>query len=156
MYRNNILTFVIIAVVSAFCSCNRSTVYSQYRHTSLAGWERNDTLTFSVAKMKEDVSLRATLGLRVNDSFPFKTLCLIVEKTVSPDNIVTCDTVNCKLFDEDGKSMGRGVSYYQYNVHFTNTKLLKGDSLTIKVRHNMKREIMPGIADVGITLEKAQ
>ena len=156
MHKNNILTIGIIAVALALGSCNRSTVYSQYRHTQLAGWERNDTLTFAVAKTKEDVNLRATLGLRVNDSFPFKALYLIVEKTVSPDNIVTCDTVNCQLFDEDGKSKGRGVSFYQYNFHFTNTKLLKGDSLTLKVRHNMKREIMPGIADVGITLEKAQ
>ena len=26
----------------------------------------------------------------------------------------------------------------------------QGDSLRINIRHNMKREILPGIADVGI------
>jgi hypothetical protein len=32
--------------------------------------------------------------------------------------------------------------------------LNKGDSLEIKIRHDMKREILPGISDIGIMLNK--
>lgn len=143
-----------MAVALAFGSCNRSTIYNQYRHTSLLGWDKNDTLVFSLKPMAEDMEVKNILGLRVNDSYPFKAICLIVDQTVMPDNITFSDTVNYALFDNDGNSKGRGVSYYQYSCHFRNSRLMKGDSLTIKIRHNMKREIVPGISDIGVELER--
>ncbi len=140
----------------AFASCNRSTIYSQYLHTPLSGWEKNDTLTFSIPRMQTDMELKAIIGLRITDAYPFKTVCLIVDKAISPDNIIDSDTINCSLFDNDGMSKGRGVSCYQFNYHVSNMHLMKGDSVAIHIRHNMKREILPGISDVGITLEEKQ
>ena len=35
-------------------------------------------------------------------------------------------------------------------------KLNKGDSIHLCISHNMKREIMPGIADVGICLKQKE
>lgn len=102
------------------------------------------------------MKLKAVIGLRITDAYPFKTICLIVDKFVSPDNIIDSDTINCSLFDNDGMSKGRGVSCYQFNYHISNIQLMKDDSVAIHIRHNMKREILPGISDVGITLEKIQ
>ena len=31
---------------------------------------------------------------------------------------------------------------------------MKGDSIIVSVRHNMKREILPGISDIGYMLIK--
>ena len=64
------------------------------------------------------------------------------------------DTLSCKLVDADGTVQGEGVSFYQYRFHLCNMKLTQGDSLRVSIRHNMKREILPGIADVGVTLTK--
>jgi hypothetical protein len=33
-------------------------------------------------------------------------------------------------------------------------RLNEGDSLHVLVKHNMKREIMPGITDIGLRVEK--
>ena len=49
---------------------------------------------------------------------------------------------------------GHGISTYQYNFHLTTLTLNEGDSLHIAVRHNMKREILPGISDIGIRLSQ--
>jgi gliding motility-associated lipoprotein GldH len=65
------------------------------------------------------------------------------------------DTLNCSLIERDGRVKGKGVSFYQYNFHLNDLDLRAGDSLSINIRHNMKREILPGIADVGIKLIKA-
>ena len=143
-----------MAVALTFGLCNRSTVFSQYRHTSLMGWEKNDTLVFALQPSKADVELKEIVGIRINDSYPFKAICLIVDQTIMPGNITTSDTVNWVLFDNYGNTKGRGISSYQYNYHLKNNKLMKGDSLTVKIRHNMKREIMPGISDIGIKLER--
>lgn len=156
MNKRNIFLSITVAVAMAFASCNRSTIYSQYLHTPISGWEKNDTLTFSIPRMQTDMVLKAIIGLRITDAYPFKTVCLIVDKAISPDNIIDSDTINCSLFDNDGMSKGRGVSCYQFNYHVSNMHLMKGDSVAIHIRHNMKREILPGISDVGITLEEKQ
>lgn len=145
---------MIMAVALTFGACNRSTVFSEYKHTPLVGWEKNDTLTFEVLSVKSEMEVRETVGLRINDSYPFKALCLIVDQTVLPGRRTLSDTINCQLFDDDGKTKGRGVSSYQFTYPLSTRKLQEGDSLVIRIRHNMKREIVPGISDVGILLER--
>lgn len=155
MLRNKIKTTILILTVAmAITSCNRKTVYDHYNHTPINGWERNDTLTFCIKPLAEAGDYKEDIGLRINGAYPFMGLCLIVEQTILPAKITRCDTLNCKLVSEDGTVKGRGVSYYQYNFHLTTINLNKGDSLNICIRHNMKREILPGIADVGIKLDK--
>ncbi|MFQ9996553.1 MAG: gliding motility lipoprotein GldH, partial [Hoylesella buccalis] len=42
----------------------------------------------------------------------------------------------------------------QYAFDITSMDLHEGDSLHISVRHDMKREILPGISNVGVSLTK--
>ena len=136
----------------AFTSCKDGVVYSSYEHTALAGWERNDTLPFNIVPLADDGTYALDLGLRTSAGYPFRSVTLIVEQKVLPRNITTCDTVTCELTDDKGKVRGNGISNYQYVFHVSDRHYHKGDSLHISVRHDMKREILPGITDVGITL----
>lgn len=155
MQRNRIKTTIaILTVATALLSCNRKTVYDRYEPTPLAGWEKNDTLSFYISPVDEGGVYKEEVGLRINGTYPFTGLCLIVEQTVLPISVTRSDTLNCRLISDNGKVKGRGVSCYQYKFHLTNITLCKGDSMHIRVRHNMKREILPGISDVGIRLDK--
>ena len=129
-------------------------VYSHYEHTSAAGWEKNDTLNFGISPVKEAGDYHEELGLRINDDYPFLGLCLIIQQTVLPSGYRHNDTLNCNLFEKNGVVKGSGIKHYQYNYHVNTIRLSAGDSLNIQVRHNMKREIMPGITDIGIRVEK--
>lgn len=133
-------------------ACNEGKVYDRFQHTPLSGWEKNDTLTFDVPPMRQSGNYQAKLAMRINSSFPFKSLTLIVEQTVLPHRNKYVDTLDCELIGNNGIAQGRGISYYQYDFNITQLKLQQGDSLHIKVRHDMKREILPGISNVGITL----
>lgn len=148
------LITTIITVTLGFASCNRKTIYNQYRHTPLAGWERNDTLIYSVKPMTTSGVFKEELGLRIVESYPFMRLTLVVEQEIIPSGVVRYDTLYCQLVDRNGNVKSNGVNYYQYNYHITNLSLNKGDSLTVRIRHNMKREIMPGISDIGIKLSR--
>lgn len=146
-------------VLLAFASCTGNKVYDHYEHTSLSGWDKVDALFFYVPALKDSGRYATNLGLRVNDGYPFQSLTLIIEQTVYHkalnSNIKTqvfTDTLNCSLFDRKGTVKGQGITYYQYHFRISEMDLHQGDSLRISVRHNMKREIMPGIADVGINL----
>ena len=86
-------------------------------------------------------------------------LTLIVEQNIYHNNkhvrsACKTDTVNCQLIDKNGVSKGQGISYYQYNFPINVYRLNQGDSIHITVRHDMKREILPGVSDIGVKITK--
>ena len=154
MVRKNRIVILLLTVALALAGCNRKTIYSHYEHTPINGWERVDDLSFTLSPVRMGGTFREEIGLRINGAYPFMGLTLIVEQQVFPSGITRSDTLSCKLIDNDGTILGEGISFYQYNFHVNTLRLHEGDSLHITVRHNMKREIMPGVSDVGIRLDK--
>ena len=149
-----IMTFAAVIVAYVFASCTTDTVYDTYDHTPLSGWEKNDTLSFDVPKMKQAGVYSQSLGVRMTEIFPFTSVSLIVQQTVYPSGKVVTDTIKCPITDSRGNFLGDGVSAYQYSFPIREISLNKGDSLHICVRHNMKREILPGVSDIGVKIVK--
>lgn len=133
-------------------SCSGGTVYDHYNHTSVSGWDRGEVLTYDVPRLKKSSKYVALLGLRVSEAYPFQSLTLIVDQTVFPEKKTTRDTLNCQIYDPKGTIKGQGINYFQYHFLVSEKELKEGDSLHITVRHNMRREIIPGVTDVGIKL----
>ncbi|WP_417163197.1 hypothetical protein [Segatella sp.] len=48
------------------------------------------------------------------------------------------------------------MSYYQYNFPINIYQMHQGDSIHVAIRHDMKREILPGVSDIGIKISKIQ
>lgn len=140
------------AALLSLTSCDSKKVYDTYEHTPIAGWEKSDLLSFSIPKVATSGTYSTDLGLRVNESYPFMSVTLIVEQHILPSDKTVTDTLKCSLIDEKGNTTGQGVNLYQYRFHVSDLPLQAGDSLQVKVRHDMKREILPGISDVGIRL----
>ncbi len=145
---------LIVGIIAATVlpSCNERRVYDRYEHTPLSGWEKNDTLRFDIPRLTADGVYSTSLGLRATVSYPFVGLTLIVEQRLLPADTTFTDTVRCELTDARGKTRGKGLSCYQFRFPLREMRLSKGDSLHIRVRHDMKREMLPGISDVGISL----
>ena len=64
------------------------------------------------------------------------------------------DTLLCQLINQHGENKGQGISYYQYNFPINIYKINRGDSIHIAIRHDMKREILPGVSDIGVKITK--
>jgi len=143
--------FILLTGILLLSACGNK-VYDKYHHTPIAGWEKNDTLSFDIPKIEKPDKYSIDLGLRINKSFPFMNLTLIVEQTLYPGSKIFKDTINAKLINKNGSPFGRGLGYYQYSFHVREIELQRRDSLHITVRHDMKHEILPGISDVGITM----
>lgn len=133
-------------------SCSGGTVYDHYNHTAVSGWDRGEVLSYDVPRLKKASKYTTTLGIRVSEAYPFQSLALIVEQTVLPGKKTKRDTVNCQIFDPQGHIKGQGINYFQYHFLVSESELKQGDSLHITVRHDMRREIIPGVADIGIQL----
>ena len=145
----------ILAVALAVAGCDRKTIYHHYEPTSLSGWEKDDTLFFSMKPATQAVILHRVIELRTDDSYPFRNLSLIVEQTTFPSQLIRRDTLDCQLMTPDGIVLGWGVTLHQYRFRLPDISLTEGDSLCLSIHHNMRRETLPGIADVGIRMTAA-
>ena len=140
-------------VVFSVTACDHK-VYDHYCHTPVAGWEKNDTLCYDIAPMQQQGMYQLGVGLRLSNAYPFMGITLIVEQTVWPQRRTLIDTVECRLVGQHGKHKQHGISYFQYTQPIGKLSLQAGDSLHITVRHDMQRDILPGVSDVGIFMTK--
>lgn len=147
----NIVSVVMTAVVAV--SCATDTVYYSYAHTPVAGWEKNDTLTFNIPGMAAPGTYGQQVGLRMTSAFPFTSISLIVEQRIMPRGKVLTDTIKCPITDIRGNFLGDGISSFQYMFPLREVTLNKKDSIHVSIRHNMKREILPGVSDIGLKME---
>ena len=121
-------------------------------------------MRFCVPPVRQSTVLHEEVELRISDRYPFMGLSLVVEHTTVPANtsrkagktlpagLMRTDTLNCSLVDQNGNFKVKGIGYYQYHFHLTDISVNEGDSLVIAIRHAMRRETLPGIADVGLKL----
>ncbi|RRD02333.1 gliding motility lipoprotein GldH [Prevotella sp. OH937_COT-195] len=145
---------VVVLFTLLLVACETKTVYHHFEPTQINGWERNDTLKFSVPAVYHAGYYKEKITLRISNDYPFMGLTLIINQTVFPGKRHISDTLNCRVIDRDGNIRGRGIGLYEYDYPLTRIKLNAGDSLQISIRHNMKREILPGIADIGVKLSR--
>ena len=147
----NIVSVVMTAAVAV--SCATDTVYYSYAHTPVAGWEKNDTLTFNIPGMAAPGTYSQQVGLRMTSAFPFTSISLIVEQRIMPRGKVLTDTIKCPITDIRGNFLGDGISSFQYMFPLREVTLNKKDYIHVSIRHNMKREILPGVSDIGLKME---
>ena len=152
--KYTLLYYIGLCCLLVCMACKSKTTYSHYEHVSAAGWEKRDTLFFHPNPAESYGRYQEVIGIRTNDSYPFMRLTLIVNQEILPSMESHSDTLNLELVDEEGNVKGKGVSHYQYSFPLKTLSLQEGDSLSISIRHHMKRETLPGISDVGITLTK--
>ena len=153
---NNKHTLLYLSALTLFCvlvtACNQKTVYYHYEQTPMTGWDKNDTLSFVIGPISSSGRYQEELGLRISGEYPFTGLNLIVEQRNKSKQLLRVDTLACNLINEQGNVKGRGVSQFQYLFPLTIMDLQENDQLFVKVRHDMKRDILPGISDVGLRL----
>lgn len=152
--------FIIGLTIGTLTSCKDAVIYNQYSHIPIAGWEKNDTLSFEIPPLANGGYYQEQLGLRITGAYPFMGLTLIVEQTIYPtesnkeEKTMKVDTIQCSLIDKNGVTKGQGISYYQYDVPINVYRMNANDSIHLCIRHDMKREILPGISDIGIKMVK--
>ena len=161
MNRRQYLSAFLIAVASlataTFVSCYQNTSFYQYHSTDIKGWERSDFLEYHVSPVSQKGYYVEEIGIRTATTFPYRNLSLVVNQhVVSTTGQQTgrfrSDTVVVDIFDENGRLLGQGANLKQYVIPFKSLKLEVGDSLSIRIHHNMKSIAVPGVSDVGVKL----
>lgn len=137
-------------------ACQDKPAAYDYCATPLEGWEPGDTLKFRIDTIREAGTYAFSIGVRTSAStpYPYQSLWLVVRQHWHHPERVVSDTIECRLTDEKGDVAGHGISLYQYDREWRRVQLDSGDCADFSVNHIMRRELLPGVADIGIKLEK--
>ena len=163
MKARHLILAAVTAVVLGACS-DDGRLFDTYRSLHADGWRRSDTVLFNIPA---DILFAATDGelhLRVADDYPFSNITMVVTTTAG-DSLCHRDTVECRLADADGRLSGTGYGFKDYTADMPlpaapqRASLMRRttcntDTLGVAVCHIMRRETLPGLAAVGLTLRR--
>jgi len=150
--RRLLFYFLLLGMLLTLFSCHQQKIYSHYEHMPTDGWDRTDTVHFYIPAVKASGIYKGEVGVRDWIEFPYTALSLEIMMEVHPQQARKIFTVKCPLFENTGKQLGKGIGYFQDTFPFGDIELNEGDSVHVCVTHMMRREQIPGVADIGITL----
>lgn len=137
-------------------SCMEETPYHHFETVAQEGWDVRDSVTFCTDTMPETGTYTAWLCVRMNEEYPYRNFAAMVSVYVNRDTKPYRRTYNIDVKREDGTAIGNGVVLHTYEVPIAKRTLRRGDSLRIVVQHRMRRELLPGIKDVGIAMKQGR
>ena len=148
-------------MVFGIVSCTEGVIYHEYKATPVEGWEMIDTLSFRIDSIHRTGTYSIEIGVRTSEAvgYPFQTLWLEIKQNWFADSICQmfrCDTLSCKLALPDGGQMGNGIGMRQYHFDLDTVHLSKGMNGHIRLRHLMRRNILPGVSDIGVKIYHAK
>lgn len=148
--------WITIFMLALLVSCNNETVYHKFVSIEDGEWTKSDKLTFEVGPIHSDMTVEESVELRLwTREYPYGNISILVEQTLYPAKTKTIDTLTYFI---RGKEQGArdntdGPAFYQVSMPLKTLSLHKGDSLSVRLRHNMKRVELPGVVDVGLKIE---
>jgi len=140
-----------------FTSCTSDAVYFSYQSVNENGWNKDSICTFDVAIENASQPYDLYVNTRNRGEYPYQNIWLFI-KEISPDSVVTNDTIEFYLADEFGKWLGKGVgsAFNMPVLYRQNFKFAKKGVYRFEIQQGMRDSLLVGINDVGIKVEKAK
>ena len=147
--RRNSILYLLTAVALVMASCNRLPLYSHYEPIDMQGWQPTDSVGF-VVPLKQAGTYQVQLHVRATSIYPYTQLTLAVHQK-SPIDYTERISLDINSVEGTTSNEGYGISDYSTTLHDV-VASNDDDTLSIAIAHGMAHELLPGIADVGITV----
>jgi len=149
--------FFILMVSILFLSvaCDPGRVMDENMPVSEEGWSKDHKASFEVHIGDIAANYRFFINLRNSVDYRYSNFYLFLN-TRFPNGNITRDTIECLLADPAGKWLGRGSGKLRENQILLNPSLrfpLKG-TYHFEVEQAMRDEVLKGITDIGIRIQK--
>ncbi|MDR0395502.1 MAG: gliding motility lipoprotein GldH [Tannerella sp.] len=144
-----------IIIASCFCfSCGRDTVYNRFQPIRDKAWDKQSEYYFKFEIKDCTIPYHLKIQVRNSDLYPYQNLWLLC-KQEQPDSTFVTDTLECLLADDFGKWLGNGITLYQSEFSLRNHYYFPDTgTYTLNLRHGMRDDLLKGIEDIGLLIEK--
>ena len=147
-----------LSCAGILCSCQDSPRFSCYGQVDREAWYSEDTVVMSVQEMDELLcgtsaqDVEVVLGVRYTAEYRYRKLSLLWELT-DENQVVARDTVHFSLYNNEGKSQGRGFVYFDKVQPSKRVTLKAGRNYELRVTHLMQLNPIEGITDVQVMMK---
>lgn len=150
-----VILFLLIVV--SLTACDRTRVFESYHEIDSKGWSKDSVVTFKF-NIKDTIQAHNLfINLRNKGNYPNSNIWLFLSVD-SPDGTSLSDTIEFTLADPTGKWLGSGLGdlfdnqiIYRSNVYFP-----QRGTYVFNIQHGMRSEMLEGIRDVGVRVEKTK
>ncbi|MCL2596645.1 MAG: gliding motility lipoprotein GldH [Paludibacter sp.] len=156
-------SFFIIILLSTFCfvACTNNDIFFKYQKIPSEGWNKNNVLAFDFTIQQSSVPYNIYVNIRNTSEYPYQNFWLFIKKSVAASDsiyvVVQTDTVECYLADDRGKWLGRGAgAIYEMPLLIEKNIQLEQKKYRYELIQGMRNDILQGISDIGLRVEKAE
>ncbi|MDR2652621.1 MAG: gliding motility lipoprotein GldH [Prevotellaceae bacterium] len=149
--------FILACIIILFASCIDNSIYRQSKPIATEGWHKDSIAQFAVPVTDTINEFDISISIRNTNDYPLQNLYLFV-KTTSPRGISIADTINLLIADDYGKWTGKSISRIWENnfPYLKNIKFANSGKYIFEIRQGMRYDILNGISDVGIEINRKQ
>lgn len=146
---------LLLFIAGASGACDKQTVYHTFRSISQEGWEQQDTLLFNVMVPDSQTYYKLTLEIRNRNTYPYQNIGLYICCDGPEATRISVDTLEAVLAGKEGIWKGDGWGgLYQSAFPVGKVRIGKPGNYLFKVAYTLPDDILPGINDVGIKLQR--
>lgn len=152
LLRRHSILLVVIVLLSA---CGSNDIYNNYVEVDAAGWSNDSVAYYRFEIPDSTVRYNAYVNVRHEGDYPYKNLWLLLER-LSPDSVLTRDTLECILVDRKGQWLGDGsgsILHFAYPYRL-DTIFERTGTYQLNIRHGMSDSLLTGIRHIGVRLER--
>lgn len=139
-------------------ACQSNTVYHSYQPVATTGWNKSDTLIYTLPETVPTGSYAIEIGIRHREAYPYRDLWLCISQNMQQDTLkFKTDSVRIFLADKKGNWKGTGPGgLYQYTCRYKPAFRIEqqGQARTFRIVQIMKDNPLAGVNDIGIRLIK--
>jgi gliding motility-associated lipoprotein GldH len=154
-----VLPPIVLALLLAGCS--DQVVFQADVPVPEEAWDRSFTPEFSFDVSDTVQHHDLYIDVRHTGDYPFSDLFLFVD-LYGPDDRHLRDTVECLLADPTGRWYGKGTGFIfadRFEAHVLyklKNRFPASGRYTIKLEQAMRTEQLPGVIDVGVSVERSK
>ena len=141
-----------MAVSVLVAACSSRTAYSEYRNIPLTGWDKDSVLVYEVTVSDTLATYNVVLNVRHGQEYPYQNIWFFVDSDLSGHT----DTLEYYLADQRGRWLGNGFGerhdmpcLLAQNIRFPSAR-----TYVFRVQQGMREDVLRGITEVGLTVEK--
>lgn len=149
------LLISLLALLLLASACDSSVVFEEHRPIPAEGWHYNNQVVFE-ALVNDTTNLHNLyIDVRNTTDYGFSNFFVFLDIEF-PDGNMFRDTIECTLSDRTGKWTGKGFGKIRSNRFLFRTDVwfpLEG-TYVFRIEQAMRIEMLEGISDIGIRIEK--
>ena len=153
--RHFFIYFLLLFIFASIVSCDRRRVFESYHEIDKNGWNKDSVVVFNFPLTDTIRNNNLFINIRNKGNYPYSNIYLFL--TIgSPNGVLKTDTVEFTLAEPSGKWKGSGIGglydnqiLYKSSVYFP-----KKGNYMFSIKQGMRDNVLQGIRDVGIRIEK--